>query len=249
MKPAEVINPDGTAPLMLAVDHASNYLPDEFQDYDLPDGVLEDHVAVDIGARDLAVLLAEKLDAVCVAACFSRLVIDPNRAPDQPGLIPAVTDGVPIPFNQQITGEEAAWRLRLYHEPFHAALGVNLRKRRNASGGPFMIAGIHSFTPVMKAGGDRPWHVGLMYNRDGRLARLLRSALEEEDGLVIGWNEPYSGREFFYTMDRHGGGNGLPHVQIEVRQDLLQDKQGIKAWAGRLSRAFKYAGSELAKEE
>ena len=53
---------------------------------------------------------------------------------------------------------------------------------------------------------------------------------------MVGDNEPYSPRDNVdYTIRRHGFDRGLPHVMIEIRNDLLRSAEDIDAWAGRLT--------------
>ena len=51
--PFEVINSDGTTPILLVCDHASRALPASVGRLGLPPEVLEEHIAYDIGAADL----------------------------------------------------------------------------------------------------------------------------------------------------------------------------------------------------
>jgi predicted N-formylglutamate amidohydrolase len=54
---------------------------------------------------------------------------------------------------------------------------------------------------------------------------------------VIGENEPYAvGDLTDYTIPVHGEGRGLPHVEIEIRQDLIAEPAGQALWAERLAR-------------
>ena len=95
---------------------------------------------------------------------------------------------------------------------------------------------MHSFTPVFMDVA-RPWHVGVLYNRDARVARPLLGALRGEGDLVVGDNEPYAAGDLTdYSIVNHGERRGLPHVEIEIRQDLIADGQGQDAWAERLAR-------------
>ncbi len=83
---------------------------------------------------------------------------------------------------------------------------------------PVLIS-MHSFTPLWK-GFARPWEVGVLWDRDARLARPLIDALMRA-GFRVGDNEPYSGELENDCLYRHGTMNGLPHVLIEIRQDLI----------------------------
>jgi predicted N-formylglutamate amidohydrolase len=79
----------------------------------------------------------------------------------------------------------------------------------------------------------------VLYNKDARLATELLQRLRAQPGLVIGDNEPYSvGDTTDYTIPEHGERRGLPHVGIELRQDLITAGPGQSEWAERLARAL-----------
>lgn len=225
---------------LFLVDHASPLVPDGLGGLGLPASELQRHIGWDIGAADLARGLADALASPAVYAPVSRLVVDPNREPDDAEVIPPVSDGTVIPANKALDGAGRKRRIARCHEPFHEAAGKLVVEMMAGGRQPFVV-GIHSFAPMMNGGAPRPWHIGVMWNEDRRLSEPLVSHLKGE-GFTVGENEPYSGRapeNVFYTMTRHGAGNGLPHTQIEVRQDMLADRQGIKAWVGILSGALR----------
>jgi predicted N-formylglutamate amidohydrolase len=162
-------------------------------------------------------------------APWSRLLIDLNRDPDHAGLIPAESDGTLIPRNVNISAAERAHRLQAYFHPYHAFIAEEIAARK-----PALIVSLHSFTPVMN-GFARPWHVGLLYNQDDRAARLAINHLRQEAKLVIGDNEPYSGRDLNYTMNRHGEAQAIPYLSLEIRQDLLATADDVAGWLGLLA--------------
>lgn len=227
-------------PVVLACDHASAAIPASLATLGLDGIQRRRHIAWDIGAGALTEALARQLGVAFVAAGFSRLVIDCNRRLDDPTSIVEVSDGTRIPGNAGLDGVARAARVREIFEPYHAALDAELAvaaRRAGPDGRPALVA-IHSFTDVF-GGRARPWHCGILWDRDPRLALPLLAALRAEPGLVVGDNEPYSGRHpADYTVDTHGERLGRPHVCIEVRQDLLADPAGIAAWAGRLGHAL-----------
>jgi predicted N-formylglutamate amidohydrolase len=60
----------------------------------------------------------------------------------------------------------------------------------------------------------------------------MMDALRQMTGLVVGDNEPYSGRHpADFTIDHHAEAEGLPHVSLEVRQDLITTDEGADRWA------------------
>ncbi|MFA7431496.1 MAG: N-formylglutamate amidohydrolase [Rhodospirillaceae bacterium] len=235
--PFEVVNLDGTAPLLLVCDHASRTVPAGLDNLGLPDDRLAEHIGWDIGAAAVTRALAERLNAPAVLCGYSRLVIDCNRLPGDPTSIPPVSDATAVPGNQDLTEVEQQARTDAVFWPYHRAIGDALAHlwRRLPGVAPALIS-LHSFTPCMRSGAPRPWHAGLLWNRDPRLVVPLLSALRTaEPGLVVGDNEPYDGRTVNYTLDLHAGAAGLPHVAVEIRQDLIADDAGAAAWSDRLA--------------
>jgi len=54
---------------------------------------------------------------------------------------------------------------------------------------------------------------------------------------VVGNNEPYAvSDETDYTIPVHGEARGLINTGIEIRQDLIADRDGESQWAERLAR-------------
>jgi predicted N-formylglutamate amidohydrolase len=228
--PFTLFNPEGQAPLVLVCDHASNAIPMALGQLGLGPAELAQHIAWDIGAAQVTRLLAMRLDAPAVLGGYSRLVIDCNRSPGDPTSIAEVSDGIVIPGNQNIDDALADVRLNAVFWPYHHAITQALahRWRHGRGRAPALIA-IHSFTPVMN-GFQRPWHLGVLWNRDPRLARPLIAWFRANPDLCVGDNQPYSGRDVGFTMDTHGGAAGLPHVEIEIRQDLIADQEGCQRW-------------------
>ena len=143
--------------------------------------------------------------------------------------MPAVSDGTPVPGNAQLTESERRARLAAFHTPYHQAVAAAIAAREAAGSLPIVIA-VHSCTPVMQ-GFVRPWEIGILWNEDERLARPLIDALAAR-GLVVGDNEPYSGRDpHGYTLHVHAEPRGLAHVLFEVRQDLIDTQHGAERWA------------------
>src|SRR5437879_12578519 len=103
---------------------------------------------------------------------------------------------------------------------------------------PPVRVSLHRFTPV-SAAIARPWQSGTHYHRDTHLPPLLLKLLRAEGDLVVGDNEPYAvSDETDYTIPVHGEARGLMNTGIEIRQDLISDQAGEKAWAERLARIF-----------
>lgn len=230
--PPEVINAVSDTPVILLVDHASNHIPEELAGLGVDPACLDTHIALDLGAEALARRMAEKMGVAAVIARVSRLVLDVNRAPDHPTLIAPSSDGVDIPGNQGLTAADIKARLRAYHAPYHAACEAVLQPFIEKGQTPILLA-VHSFTPEM-AGAKRPWEVGFLYNKDVRLAQAMIGFLERDTDMTVGDNEPYSGFELYYTMERHGMAHGFPQTTLEVRQDELDRRAKVDGWANLL---------------
>jgi predicted N-formylglutamate amidohydrolase len=213
--------------ILIIADHASNAIPPELTPFGVSDADMQRHIAWDIGTADLARGLAAELNCPAIIAPWSRLVIDLNRDPDHAGLIPHESDGTHIPRNADISAEERARRLEAYFHPYHNFIAEEIAAHQ-----PQLILSLHSFTPVMNDT-PRPWHVGLLYNRDDRATRIAIDWFRQKPELVVGDNEPYSGRALNYTMDRHAEASGIPYLSLEIRQDLLAKE--VSDWVGPLA--------------
>ncbi len=236
--PVEHISP-GNGPtamtgLILLCDHARNAVPPEIGDLGLPPEDMGRHIAWDVGARGVTLGMAARLGAGAVLSTFSRLVIDPNRSEDDPTLVMRLCDGSIIPANRHVDRAEIERRKNAYHRPYHAAIRAAVDEIEEAGETPVLVS-IHSFTPQFKGRPLRPWHVGLLWDRDDRLLRPLMARLNAEGGLVVGDNEPYTGQLHGDCMWTHGTRRGLPHALIEIRNDLIETPDGQADWAARLA--------------
>ncbi|BAE51099.1 Predicted N-formylglutamate amidohydrolase [Paramagnetospirillum magneticum AMB-1] len=214
----------------MVCDHASAAIPAGLGDLGLDDVARNSHVAWDIGAARVAVLLAEALGCPAVLSGVSRLVIDCNRQPGDPSSIPATSCCIRVPGNEGVDEAEADARARDWFWPYHTEIGDRVAHLWRGGTAPALVA-IHSFTPCIDGQMPRPWHVGVLWNRDPRMAAPVLAALRARGDLVVGDNQPYSGREINYTLDTHAGVVGLPNVSFEIRQDLLADEAGCRRWA------------------
>ncbi len=226
------------ARVLLICDHASKLVPRALNRLGLDDADLSQHIGWDIGAGAVTRLLAQDLELPAVLCGYSRLVIDCNRAPDDPSSIPPMSDGVDIPGNRDLDAAARQDRRRHLFEPYHAAISAWIAASLGSGAFPALI-GVHSFTPSMN-GKARPWHIGVLWDDDGRLALPLLAGLRGEAGLIVGDNQPYSAREpVGYTMRHHAWDRGLPHVALEIRQDLIAGDVGARKWAGLLARVLR----------
>jgi predicted N-formylglutamate amidohydrolase len=229
----DVARSAGSSPFVFACDHASRRLPERLGNLGLSEDELRMHIAWDIGIAAVGRLLAEQLDGYLILQNYSRLVIDVNRTPGTPQSILTMSESTHIPGNEAVTPSDAEQRAQEIFWPYHRELMRELDRRRDANL-PTLFVALHSFTPVF-LGRKRPWHAGVLYQRDNRVARQLLELLREEPGLVIGDNEPYAVSDMTdYSVVNHGEQRSIPHVEIELRQDLIAEPEGQREWAARL---------------
>ena len=230
-------NAPGGSPFLIACDHYGRLIPRVLGDLGVPEAEQQRHIGWDIGIAGVATLLSNALNAHLIAQRYSRLVIDCNRPLHVASSIPIISEATRIPGNEGLTKQATLQRRRAVFEPYHARISQVL-DRRAAQGRPTALIALHSFTPVY-AGIPRPWHIGTLYEHDTRLPRLLLRKLRDQKELVVGDNEPYAVREGSdFTIPVHGQARGLVHSGIEIRQDLIVEQAGQKAWAERLARVF-----------
>ena len=232
--PVTVEREAGASPFVIAVDHASNRIPRRLGNLGLSARERQRHIAWDIGAAEVARGLSEALDAACVLQNYSRLVVDCNRSPNVTSSVPVLSESTPIPGNKDLSSAERLARIREVLDPYQDRI-AELLDARDLAKRPSVLIALHSFTPRF-LGEARPWHIGLLYNRDARLAHAMMALLAEQRDLVVGDNQPYAvSDETDYTIPVHGEQRGLIHVEIEIRQDLVTLPEGQAEWVERLT--------------
>ncbi len=215
--------------ILVVSDHASNRVPDDI-DLGIDPALLTDHIAVDRGVAEVAAAMAQRAGMAAFVGNVSRLVCDFNREVHAPAVVPIASDGHAIPGNAL---DDAGHRARIerFFNRYHNALAQLLDSMPQA-----LILSLHSFTPKLSTSEEkRPWHVGVLYNADDRAARLAIPLLEAE-GLVVGDQQPYSGKLLNATMNRHAEAEGRPYLGIEIRQDQIATHDQQAEWAKRLHR-------------
>ena len=227
----EIVGQTRPSRMVCLCDHATNTVPVGLPErLGLPHADMARHIAYDVGAEGVTRALAEAFDGPALMSRFSRLVIDPNRGEDDPTLLMRLYDGSIIPANRNACHVERERRLVAYHRPYHVAAADLVAQRENP-----VIVSIHSFTPQLAGRPPRPWHVGVLYAHDKRLATPLLSRLNTETDLCVGDNEPYTGHLPGDTMERHALTHGHLHVLIELRNDLISSEPQQHTWAARLA--------------
>jgi predicted N-formylglutamate amidohydrolase len=233
--PVMLENEAGSSAFFLTCDHAGRAFPRRLGTLGLPEHETWRHIAWDVGIGGVGRELSRLLDAAVVLQSYSRLVVDCNRDPEVPSSIPQISETTEIPGNHGLRKAERTARVDAIFRPYHDAIAAAL-DRRAAAGRASVLVALHSFTPVFKSVA-RPWHVAVLFNRDSRLAHPLAELLRAEGGLMVGENEPYAVSDHTdYTVPVHGERRGLPHVEIEIRQDLIARPEGQREWAERLTR-------------
>jgi predicted N-formylglutamate amidohydrolase len=231
--PFALVNAEATRPILLVCDHASRAIPRSLGTLGLDADALSRHIAWDIGAAELTRRLADRLEAPAVLAGYSRLVIDLNRQPGDPQSILEISDGIVIPGNVGLAAEEQEARAEAFHWPYHHAVDQAFARLRRAGPEPLFFS-VHTFTPSL-GGEDRFWDLGVLWNRDPRIAVPLVEILRERAHLHVGDNQPYDGKEIAYTLNLHAGSAGLAHCAVEVRQDHCESAAKLHEFADLLA--------------
>ena len=245
--PVEVVRPEASSPFFLTCEHAGRQVPRALGTLGVSPTDLGRHITYDIGAEEVARGLSERLDATLVLQRYSRLVVDCNRWPSADDFIITLSEDTPIPGNQDVDElQAAAWANEIFH-PYHNTIRDRL-DARGAAGRLVALVSVHSCTPVY-LNVWRPWHVGVLYERDARLASILLELLAGETELEVGDNEPYfMTDEKDYAVPVHGERRGIVHVELEIRQDLISHEAGQIEWADRLADALREALGRLKEQ-
>jgi predicted N-formylglutamate amidohydrolase len=243
--PAILFNENGSSPIVLVCEHASNTIPKSLGTLGLSDGDRQRHIAWDIGAEGTARILSKLLDAPLILQRYSRLVYDCNRPPESPGAMPEVSEIFEIPGNRNLSVENRAARNTEIARPFHRFIEDFLDARAAASRLTIPVS-IHSFTPVYK-GVARNFDAGFLFDRDNWLANFLIKAFPSDKARL---NEPYGPKDgVMYLMNLHAAPRGLKHVMIEIRNDLIANHAGQNTWANNLTVPLAQAANILGEHK
>lgn len=241
----EVINPGGAAPIVLVCEHASAVIPSSLDDLGLSETARNSHIAWDPGALEVAVALSRSLDAPLVAARISRLVYDCNRPPDTNASIPSQSEVFEVPGNRELNDTARRARVDEVYEPFRQTLAGVIADKKRSGPTPALIT-IHSFTPVY-FGHARSVQLGILHSDNTALAEAMLSHAADVSDLNVQRNQPYGSEDgVLHTLELHGQKNGLPSVMIEIRNDLLNSADGVRAVSGVLSKLITQGLSAIA---
>jgi predicted N-formylglutamate amidohydrolase len=96
------------------------------------------------------------------------------------------------------------------------------------------------------AGQARPWQIALSSYLDRSLADPVLAALRQPGDVVVGDNQPYDlNPAVDYSIPFHALRRGLPHLQVEFRQDEILDRESQCRWALRFAASIMVrAGSQ-----
>lgn len=205
---------EGDGPLLLTCEHASERLPERWRWPAADVRLRGTHWAYDLGAAEITHELAEGLGSAAVLSRFSRLLADPNRHEEDPGIFRDQAEGAPVMLNTRMSAEDRLARLERYWRRYHEVVD----REAEATSAPVLLS-VHTFTPVYE-GSPRAMEIGVLFAEEDALGAELASAFSAE-GFVVALNEPYSGKEgLIYAAERHATAHGLAALEIEVRQDL-----------------------------
>ena len=231
--PAYTRRPGASTRFVVICDHASATVPAALGDLGLAPEAFGQHIAIDVGARWAAERAAQRLDATLLATGYSRLVIDCNRYPWDPGSITPQSDGTAVPANLGLDEAARLARVRSIFLPYQRAISATLDALLARGERPALLS-IHSCTPEL-GGRQRPWHIGFSYAPPATLARACLEALSADRSLCVGDNQPYAmDLGWDYTSPEQALRRGLHCLQVEFRQDLIATESTAREWADRL---------------
>lgn len=237
--PYRILGNPARGGLLIVSDHASNHVPAEI-DLGLDPEQMERHIAWDIGVAAIAEKIVNISSCAAVLGNVSRLVVDLNRYPDEPDVIPTQSDGLFIPGNQ-LDQLGRSNRIAAHFTPYHDILAALVKNHR-----PALILSVHSFTPQLasRPHEHRPWELGVLYN-DAEAASKCAISFLEAAGVQVGDQLPYSGKVLNATMNRHAEANDIPYIGIELRQDEVMYAAGQERFARILTEMCHYVSEKL----
>jgi predicted N-formylglutamate amidohydrolase len=233
-EPVIVVNENGPSPVVLICEHAGKVIPKSLGSLGLTQEDLARHIAWDIGTEAVSRQLAQALDAPLLLQRYSRLAYDCNRPPESPDAMPVMSETTRISGNEKLSAESRLARIRDIYRPFHDRV-ARLLDERAARGLASFFVTIHSFTPVYK-GVKRLLDLGVLHDRDARLADRLIQSFSRMKDITVRRNEPYGPEDgVCHTLNLHAEPRGLPYAMLEIRNDLIAQAAGQKSWAKHLA--------------
>jgi len=236
----KVFNDTGEASVLLVCEHATNFIPVNFNDLGLSQQQLKSHIAWDPGAIETAEAMALLLDAPLISAPVSRLLYDCNRPPESPTAIPLMSENQPIPGNVSLSEGARLQRVTDYYRPFEAAVA----KQVSSMDAPLIIT-VHSFTPVF-LGQQRQVQIGVLHDEDSRFADAFLQQVLTEARFNIQRNQPYAPTDgVTHTLKHHALPSGLANVMLEIRNDLIASPTQQQQMAAYLAKHIVIAAERI----
>jgi len=242
----QIFNDNNKSGILILCDHATNVIPQSVSknSLGLSQEELASHIAYDIGALETSKKIARNLDSTLISSRFSRLVVDPNRSQQDPTLIMKLYDESLITGNLNLDKAQIQKRMCDFYYPYHKRIKKFITEKKK-SNSCLLIISIHSFTPKLKKKSIRPWHIGILWDKDRRLSKLMIKNLECLETICVGKNQPYSGALEGDTMHKHGTLNNIPHALIEIRNDLIATESGQNKWSKILAQIISKTKKQL----
>ena len=205
---------------LLTCEHGGNRVPREYAALFRGAGaVLRTHRGFDAGALSLARALARRLGAPLHAVETTRLLVDPNRSPDNPAVFSQWTRALPA--------RERRVLLACHHAPHRRRVEQAIRAL-GRGGVPVVHVAVHSFTPRFRSR-VRTTDIGLLYDPRRRFERELAGRWQKELRAVLpGWrirrNDPYRGTSDGLTtvLRRRFPDAAYAGIELEVNQRRLK---------------------------
>ena len=233
-QPYKICNPKNNNNFIILCDHASYNIPKKYNKLGLTTNDLKKHIGWDIGALKLSKKISKKINSTLIHSGYSRLLIDCNRSLKSKGAFLDKSENIKIPGNLNISLKEKILRSKRYYFPYHNQIKKFINQSLKSNVIPSLVS-IHSFTPVY-FGKKRKWHIGLLQRKDQRLSSIFAKEIKKNQKIVLGINEPYKlDLAGDFTVPYFSESHGLPHVLIEIRNDLLIKDKSINFWANLIS--------------
>lgn len=216
---------------ILLGDHAGSFFPAKTKQLGLSLADRERHITYDLGIKALLERLFFLTEATVLMGNYSRLVIDLNRPLSYADSVARQSDDTLIPGNQNLKDLDLQQRQEEIFWPYHRAIETAIKNLLLQGLKPKIIS-LHSFCCQLQGQQKRPWHAGVLWNKDDRLADKLYHFLKQKTKWHIGNNQPYSGQDpCSFTLPFHAEPNQLSHVLLEIRQDMLESVTQVEEWA------------------
>ncbi|MGJ8628436.1 MAG: N-formylglutamate amidohydrolase [Sulfitobacter sp.] len=220
----------GSSDVVLVCEHASDFIPPHLNDLGLSKQDRHSHAVWDPGALAVATQMSQIMDATLVSGAVSRLVYDCNRPPEAHDAMPERSERIDVPGNIGLDAAARAERVATYYQPFQQALSEAIA----ACAHPVIVT-VHSFTPLYH-GKRRAVEIGLLHDRDARLADAMLAITSQHTPLNTQRNAPYGPDDgVTHTLKEHALPGQHPNVMIEIRNDLVATQSQQSAMAEMLS--------------